>query len=364
MSKVERAILIAAATYFIGSAPMSAMEMTFDIIYRNHTNIVVADGEITSDTPRRFQEFLDKEPFDGFVFEIHLNSPGGNLYAGIELGKMIRDQKLSSNIWQYEPRKAGEEFYSPEVSGPGGCYSACALAFLGGEVRAVSEGSTIGFHQFSGSTGTAASAEANAQLASGDVLDYIIRMGASPSLFKRMTEALPDEMFLPDANQLLEFGIASKDAFSGFSLEAYGDGIVASAVFPENTKGDNYVYQVSTYCKNGVPYLLLSGAPDFRGLDEWFAQNADQSLDGFSMWIEGVEGAELYYPRDHVKFRLGGRPLAEIQIDERAVALIASGRVRSAVQYPHAMGGLMNFEIVATPIDVKNIVAAHKLCIS
>lgn len=341
---------------------MSAQEMTFDIIYMNHTNIVVADGEITKDTPKRFQEFLDNDPFDGFNFEIHLNSPGGSLFGGMKLGEMIRENKLSTNIWQYDPREEGEEYYMPEGRS-GSCYSACSLAFLGGEERSVASGSIIGFHQFAGSTGSAAVAEANAQLAAGEVLDYIVRMGASPSLFKRMTEALPNEMFIPEEKELIELGIISKDAFNGFSLEPYGDGIVASAIFPENTKGDNLVYQVSTYCKRGQPYLLLVGSPDFRGLDDWFSENATLYLEGFSMWIDGAGGTSVSYPRENVKFRLGGRPLAEIQIDERAIALIASGRVRGAVQYPHAMGGLMSFDIVATEADLKNIAASHKLCI-
>ena len=50
-----------------------AKDMTFDIIYYNHTNIVVADGDITYDTPAAFQAFLDTNPFDGFNFLIDLN---------------------------------------------------------------------------------------------------------------------------------------------------------------------------------------------------------------------------------------------------------------------------------------------------
>jgi hypothetical protein len=363
MTSMVRVLVISALSYTIGGMPMSAEEMSFDIIYGNHTNIVVADGEIKYETPDRFQDFLDQDPFDGFNFEIHLNSPGGSLFGGIKLGEMIRQNKLSTNVWQYDPRKKGEEFYLP-AGRPGSCYSACSLAFLGGEVRSVADGSIIGFHQFSGSTGSAPAAESSAQLAAGEVLEYIIRTGASPQLFKRMTEALPNDMFIPNGQELIELGIISKDSFNGFSLEPHGEGIVASATFPENTKGDNLVYQISTYCKGGQPYLLLIGPPDFRGLDENFIGNASQYLDGFSMWTEGVKGLTVSYPRDHVEFRTEGRPLAEIRIDDKAIALISSGRVHGAVQYPHAMGGMMYFEITATSSDLKNMAAAHKLCVS
>lgn len=74
----------------------TAKDMTFDIIYQNHTNVVVADGVITAETPNDFRDFLDSEPFDGFNFLIDLNSPGGNLWGGMELGRMIRAEGLTA----------------------------------------------------------------------------------------------------------------------------------------------------------------------------------------------------------------------------------------------------------------------------
>ena len=49
----------------------------------------VADGEITSETPKQFEKFVaDKNYSDPGT--IYLNSPGGDLMAGIKLGELIR----------------------------------------------------------------------------------------------------------------------------------------------------------------------------------------------------------------------------------------------------------------------------------
>lgn len=343
----------------------AAKDMTFDIIYMNHTNVVVADGTITADTPDRFREFLDRKPFDGFNFLIHLNSPGGNLYGGMELGRMIREQGLSTDIRWYAPRPLGQEWYNPgyEEQGSGECYSACALAYLGGEVREISDGAVIGFHQFSGGFGDPEETQIGTQLVAGQVLDYITAMGAAPSLFTRMSEALPNEVYIPNREDLLSYSIISKDAFTGFVLEPYGDGVIASSIFPENTKGDNLVYQVTSYCREGRPYLLLSGRPDFSGLYPEFKENVVSSLDGFSIWREGVGGESHSYPPTAVQFR-SGQQLAEIQIDAVFLRMIEGGRTRGAVQYPHVFGGLMYFDIDATPDDIKRISSSFKLCIS
>lgn len=348
----------------LASSVAAAKDMTFDIIYMNQTNVVVADGTIAADTPARFQSFLDTQPFDGFNFLIHLNSPGGNLYGGMELGRMIRKQGLAADIRWYKPRPVGQEWYNPgyDEQGPGECYSACALAFLGGKVREITDGAIIGFHQFSGGVGNPEETQIGTQIAAGQVLDYISEMGAAPSLFTRMSEALPNELFTPSREELLSYSIVSKDAFAGFDLEPYGDGIVASSIFPENAKGDNLVYQVTTYCKESRLYVLLSGRPDFPGLRADFNTSVGSNFDGFSIWREGGADDSYSYPPDAVVFR-SGQQLAEIQVDTRFLEMIGRGRTRGAVQYPHSYGGLMYFDIEATPEDLKRISSSFKLCI-
>jgi hypothetical protein len=67
-----------------------------------------------------------------------LNSPGGNLEEGMKLGKFFHRARIATFVLGYG----------------GGCYSACAMAFLGGRghdgrpSRTKMTGGNLGFHQF------------------------------------------------------------------------------------------------------------------------------------------------------------------------------------------------------------------------
>jgi hypothetical protein len=57
---------------------------------------IAAEGVITPDTPRQFQELL--RSLGGMRLPVVLDSPGGDLDAALELGTMIREHKLSTVI--------------------------------------------------------------------------------------------------------------------------------------------------------------------------------------------------------------------------------------------------------------------------
>ena len=123
---------------------LNAKEMEFELKYLNHTNAIIADGDITADTPSKFKEFIKTAAFDGFNFEVWLNSDGGNLLGGLALGAAIRAEGFLDT-----------RVYSEHMSAR--CYSACAYAFMGGRERELSEDTSIGFHQFFSGQNTVAS---------------------------------------------------------------------------------------------------------------------------------------------------------------------------------------------------------------
>ena len=89
---------------------------------------------MTVGSDERLKQFLLKNNVPNWSL-LFLNSPGGNLLAGMKLGKVIRKWELFTHIGKAS--KNGEHFESD----PGECYSACALAFLGGEYRFHKDGS-------------------------------------------------------------------------------------------------------------------------------------------------------------------------------------------------------------------------------
>src|ERR1035437_2483096 len=109
---------------------------------------IVADGEITADTPKMFRQFLVSEQIKpGSRYEVYLNSPGGNFLGGLELGEIIREFGFGTRIARSVSLGIPlVNFGQAEHDGPGACYSACAFAFLGGSWRIAAERS-LGVHQ-------------------------------------------------------------------------------------------------------------------------------------------------------------------------------------------------------------------------
>ena len=92
---------------------------------------IEANGPIRSSTASEFRSFLESHGRLGsdWQTELTLNSPGGAVVAAMQLGRLIRQHRIATN-----------------VIGP--CASACTLMAAGGFQRRVSNGGWIGVHQF------------------------------------------------------------------------------------------------------------------------------------------------------------------------------------------------------------------------
>jgi hypothetical protein len=90
-------------------------------------------GELVSSDPDRIESIITASPFETLC----LNSPGGSFLAGMKLADIFMNEGIQTYV------KAGDE-----------CYSACAIAFLGGSIwgdlrhvsRTLETGGKLGFH--------------------------------------------------------------------------------------------------------------------------------------------------------------------------------------------------------------------------
>ena len=100
------------------------MEFVFREV--GHERILVANGWIDVGAAARLSQSLQHfAPISGIWF----NSPGGNQSVGVEMGRIIRDNHVETR-----------------VRGANGCFSACAIAFLGGWVRLIEESGAYGVY--------------------------------------------------------------------------------------------------------------------------------------------------------------------------------------------------------------------------
>jgi hypothetical protein len=176
---------------------------------------IFADGDFTPQTPAAFRAFLTRSNYTPET-RIYMNSLGGDLAAGMEVGRIIREAHLSTGVARNKPAgtaAATVDLHAYSRTYPGYCISACALAFLGGTSRIVQPGSTYGVHQVSMNCIERSAARARfpwvlltnvtycpelrealslVQEASGAVVQYVQGMGANPVFLTEMSKAGPD----------------------------------------------------------------------------------------------------------------------------------------------------------------------------
>ena len=66
-------------------------------------------GVIGRETPQKLRDLIARYPVS---VTIYLDSPGGDLFAGVELGRVIRKAKLNTNVGetaQTDPKYPGND---------------------------------------------------------------------------------------------------------------------------------------------------------------------------------------------------------------------------------------------------------------
>lgn len=148
---------------------------------------IVLDGVIDSGAPARVAEALKMAGSDGA--DVYITSPGGNLLAGMQIGRLIRRAGANTYIGSLvvDPSRsiAGKQAVKTM---PGNCLSACSLAFLGGVYRYTTVEAKYGVHRFSSSSEPTNSDLDTAQIVSAAVGTYIREMDIDPGLFDLMVQ--------------------------------------------------------------------------------------------------------------------------------------------------------------------------------
>jgi hypothetical protein len=174
------------------------------------------NGEIKPDSAARLEEFLNYNGIPG-ESEIVLNSPGGSLLGGIELGRLIRNYRLRTDVGKLKSTN-----WPPEIE-PGVCFSSCSLAFVGGQFRYLKDGSRLGIHRFSFAAPQEKESEL-AQVASATVVSYLREMGIDSDFFALSTEVGSNDIYEPTKPILKQ-------------LNVINDGITKTTWTVEGTSG-------------------------------------------------------------------------------------------------------------------------------
>lgn len=158
------------------------------------TTLVYLDGRIDDDAPDRLSRALVGVKGRTAIW---LNSPGGNLFAGMQLGRVIRRH----GAWTY--------IIDSRTLLPGECYSACSLAFLGGVYRFNDTSGRYGVHRASLRGGATTGGPDLGQDLSAAVGSYVREMGVDARLLDLWVRAGPDEMYVLSAREAKDLGVVN-----------------------------------------------------------------------------------------------------------------------------------------------------------
>jgi hypothetical protein len=180
---------------------------------RPGTATFLFEGSIVAGDVQRMTKALEKLPI-GTSVSVILESPGGLVSEGLQLGTVFHRAKITT-----------------VVKGDGAiCYSACALAFLGGRdlrtglpARIKMSGGKLGFHQFRRTYDplkvyTKADYEAEvarAQVTTGLIVTYLKQIGEDLSKLQLMLRAPSESMNVISNEESLKRGFHVLDEATG-----------------------------------------------------------------------------------------------------------------------------------------------------
>jgi ATP-dependent protease ClpP protease subunit len=200
---------------------------------------IFAEGPIDEGAPKRFASFF---ALNAHLLphqkQVSLHSPGGNVLAAIQLGTLIRQLGLDTELVEGQI-----------------CASACALVFMGGIQRSFWNDSRLGVHQFySGGIIN----EGGAQELSTAISTYATTMGIDRRVIDIASFVPPQSMHWLTPNELKQLRVDNSDAFlSDWTIDTDLVGnLFASSVL--RLPGDRVTATYSLLLHEGRPHLQVS----------------------------------------------------------------------------------------------------------
>ena len=332
------------------STPAFASDMAFEL-RGNGGNCdtcswLSAEGEITSDTPQKFANFvskLDKEWGSHVGYTVYLDSPGGSLAAGLKLGELFRSYKYKTGVAR-SVSLVSEVSTSYNDLKPATCASACAFAFLGGESRYATAGE-VGVHQFfqeaalSNPSNKAYDAFdlSEQQFISAVLIDYVFRMGVDPRFASISAATPPSQIKFLSTDELVELKVAWEPReFQPWTIEPHSTGVVAVS------KSTDQTIVATVFCRqNSVPQLLIIDNNNSGLLIRM--QEAIASLQGIEVF--GLEKANQKVKARQVGVGVG----FEIAMDGFVPAKIDSKKTLDVIgNTSHSNQWLFNYRITSS----------------
>ncbi len=267
---------------------------------------VYLNGVIEPGADKRVETELNQIP--NSPFNVYLNSPGGDFLTGIKLGRLLRAKSAWTHI--------GIQNHGKILPAQGECYSACAMAYLGGYYRFSTQGSKYGVHRTWKDSASSEDDLDVGQIISAAASAYIREMEVDAGLLDLIVRAGKNELYVLSETEQKALRVTNEGrAPADWSLQL----------------------------KQGLYYLR--GVQDtMYGQGKFLLLCTDQSLGLHSIYEAGVAKSQSIVKGDWFHSLL---------IDGRNVSLGDPYRILDDDGYLNAM-------FILTPEQIKQIVGARE----
>ena len=180
--------------------------------------VITAEGEIKSDTPKMFLEFVGANLKDPRVRSIvFLHSQGGGVDASMRLGRMFRKTGVMAIVGRISQAKASQ---GPAINLPGArCMSACVYAFMGAKKRIIPPSSQVGiarmFFYEKGTDGASGKSTSKRTFGSPQFVaalaEYASEMGVSKDLVYMAEKVDPDKPYIITISEMEKWGLGEQN---------------------------------------------------------------------------------------------------------------------------------------------------------
>ena len=307
---------------------------------------ISAEGEITNSTADEFDRFLIREKIKGYGFAIRLNSTGGSLFGGLQLGKKIREYKMPTEIGRsVVAAQYGQHLIHSRD--PGKCMSACAFAFLGGVSR-YANGDELGVHQFyqeyaiSNPNGKFFDSRdlQTQQTITGILIAYTSSMGVDPTFITKSATTPPSSMYFLTKTDLMNMKIiVDEDQFDPWTIKATNNRFFLESR-SQNRKKEAYIF-----CGNDNQVRLSVFNQEL--LDQRF------SFENFKSYVNDLNGIQVFWTqfskrsiRPVISNSVGG---IEITLPRNFLQIVQPskefGGMTAAYYAPHAIWGMFEYKL-------------------
>jgi hypothetical protein len=176
-----RRYLVIGVTAFINVLP-DAVRADFQVSSAVLLQLFIS-GTITEQDAKSLQE-LSAEMERNNLFTLLLDSKGGDVFAAMQIGRLIRKYD-GSTVIGFNEKKQGAK-----------CYSSCALIFIAGVDRIIHSGGQLGLHRpyLSSIPQGRQVVEKQVPLVLSQVKQYVDEMGITDNFYQQMVNTKPSQM--------------------------------------------------------------------------------------------------------------------------------------------------------------------------